>query len=336
MKDFYTLAVESSCDETSASILKNDNIILSNIISSQIDIHQKYGGVVPEVASRHHIENIIAVIEEALAEAKVNQEDIDLYAVTYGPGLVGALLVGLSTVKAMAYGAGKPFIGVHHIEGHILANHFEHDLAFPYLTLVVSGGHTHIVRVDGYSSFTVLGKTQDDAAGEAFDKVARILDLGYPGGPYIEKISKEGDRDAISFPRAMMDGGLDFSFSGLKSSVINYVHKQKQKNEPFSKADVAASFQEAVISVLSEKLLLAAKKTGIKTLTLAGGVAANGALRARLQEMAQGEGYSFYYPSLIYCTDNAAMIAKSGYHRYQDGKTHGLDLNAYANLKIGE
>ena len=335
-KDFYTLALESSCDETSAAVIKNGKEVLSNIIASQIAIHQQFGGVVPEVASRHHIENVIPVIEEALHTAKLQKEEIDLFAVTYGPGLVGALLVGVAAMKSLAYGLQKPFVGVHHIEGHILANHIEHEIAFPYICLVVSGGHTHLVKVSDYCSFEVLGRTRDDAAGEAYDKVARILDLGYPGGPKIDQLAKSGDPQAIIFPKAQMGDTLDFSFSGLKSAVINYVHHLEQKNLPVNRADIAASFQESVISILTEKLCRAAKQSGCKTVTLAGGVAANSALRKRIQEMAETEGFQFYCPSLIYCTDNAAMIGVSGYHRYLAGRRSELDLNAYANLPLGE
>ena len=336
MPDILTLALESSCDETSAAVLRNGKEVLSNVIASQIDIHVKYGGVVPEVASRCHMENVTGVMTEALEKAGVKAEDIDVCAVTCGPGLVGALLVGVAAMKAFAFGLNKPFVGVHHIEGHILANHIEHEIEFPYITLVVSGGHTHLVLVEGFGRYKVLGRTRDDAAGEAYDKTARILDLGYPGGPKIDKLAKEGDPHAIHFPMAQLGDSYDFSFSGLKSAVINYEHNLRQKGLPVPKADIAASFQEAVVSVLEDKLFRAAKAYGVKTVTLSGGVAANTALRGRLSSRAEQEGIRFCCPSFVYCTDNAAMIGVAAHHRYLAGKTNDLYLNAFATLELEE
>lgn len=337
MEDILVLGIESSCDETAAAVVKNGREVLSNIISSQIDIHTLYGGVVPEIASRKHIERINPVIEEALAHAGVTLKDIDAISVTYGPGLVGALLVGVSTAKAIAYASGKPLVGVHHIEGHIAANYIEHGtLEPPFLCLVVSGGHTHLVQVNGYNSFDITGCTHDDAAGEAFDKVARAIGLGYPGGPQIDRLAKFGNPHAIAFPRAKVDGHkYDFSFSGLKSAVLNYLNNCEMKQIEVNTADVAASFQQAVIDVLVERAINAAKKTGKNRIAVAGGVAANSALRAAMEESCQQNGIELYYPSPVYCTDNAAMIAVQGYYNYIAGKRSGLDLNAVPNLKLG-
>ena len=309
-KDVVILAVESSCDETAAAVVKNGRAVLSNIISSQIDLHTLYGGVVPELASRKHIERINQVIEEALSEAELALEDMDAIAVTYGPGLVGALLVGVAEAKAIAYGAGKPLIGVHHIEGHICANYIENkDLEPPFLCLVVSGGHTHLVKVADYGTYEVLGRTRDDAAGEAFDKVARAIGLGYPGGPKIEKKAAEGNCGAISFPRAKVaEHPYDFSFSGVKSAVLNYINSCQMKEIPIAEADIAASFQKAVTDVLIEHAIHALEETGIDTLAIAGGVASNGTLRRGMEEACRARGIKFYYPSPVYCTDNAAMI----------------------------
>ena len=337
-KDVVILAVESSCDETAAAVVKNGRAVLSNIISSQIDLHTLYGGVVPELASRKHIERINQVIEEALSEAELALEDMDAIAVTYGPGLVGALLVGVAEAKAIAYGAGKPLIGVHHIEGHICANYIENkDLEPPFLCLVVSGGHTHLVKVSDYGTYEVLGRTRDDAAGEAFDKVARAIGLGYPGGPKIEKKAAEGNCDAISFPRAKVaEHPYDFSFSGVKSAVLNYINSCQMKEIPIAEADIAASFQKAVTDVLIEHAIHALEETGIDTLAIAGGVASNGTLRRGMEEACRARGIKFYYPSPVYCTDNAAMIGAAAYYEYLEGRTSGWDLNAVPGLKLGE
>ncbi|MGN0154975.1 MAG: tRNA (adenosine(37)-N6)-threonylcarbamoyltransferase complex transferase subunit TsaD [Lachnospiraceae bacterium] len=337
-KDIYILAIESSCDETAAAVIRNGREVCSNIIFSQIELHKLYGGVVPEIASRKHIEKINQVIEEALAEASMKLEDMDAIAVTYGPGLVGALLVGVAEAKAIAYAAHKPLVGVHHIEGHIAANYIEHpDLEPPFLCLVVSGGHTHLVKVLDYDKFEIIGKTRDDAAGEAFDKVARAIGLGYPGGPKIDALAKEGDKNAIAFPRAKVEGNeYDFSFSGLKSAVLNYLNQCEMKQVEVNRADVAASFQYAVIDVLTTHAIHAVKELGMNKLAVAGGVASNSSLRESLQTACNVEGIQFYYPSPIYCTDNAAMIGTAGYYAYQNGVRHGLDLNAVPNLKIGE
>ncbi len=336
-KDIITLAIESSCDETACAILKNGREVLSNIISTQIELHKKFGGVVPEVASRKHIENIPMVVQEALDEANVTFDDIDHIAVTYGPGLVGAVLVGLSYAKALAYTLDIPLVGVNHIEGHVSANYIEDkNLKPPFITLIVSGGHTHLVEVKDYGKYEILGKTKDDASGEAFDKIARAMNLGYPGGPIIDRLAKTGNKNAIDFPRACMDEGYDFSFSGLKSAVLNYLNAKKMKNEQIVVEDVAASFQEAVVEVLSTKAIKAAKEKGYKTIALAGGVASNSSLRAKLTEMAKKEYIEVKYPSIILCTDNAAMIGCAGYYNYINGKINDMSLNAVPNLKIGQ
>lgn len=337
-KDVLILAIESSCDETAAAVVKNGREVLSNVISSQIALHTLYGGVVPEIASRKHIEKINQVIEAALAEANVSMDDIDAVGVTYGPGLVGALLVGVAEAKAIAYATGKPLVGVHHIEGHIAANFIEHkELEPPFLCLVVSGGHTHLVCVKDYGKFEIIGRTRDDAAGEAFDKVARAIGLGYPGGPKIDKVSKEGNPNAITFPRAHVeDAPYDFSFSGVKSSVLNYINGCQMKGEEFSQADVAASFQKAVTDVLVENAMHAVEEYGLKKFAIAGGVASNSALRQAMKDACEEKGVDFYYPSPIFCTDNAAMIGVAAYYEYQSGTRHGWDLNAVPNLKLGE
>ncbi|MEG1945737.1 MAG: tRNA (adenosine(37)-N6)-threonylcarbamoyltransferase complex transferase subunit TsaD [Lachnospiraceae bacterium] len=337
-KDVVILAIESSCDETAAAVVKNGREVLSNIISSQIALHTLYGGVVPEIASRKHIEKINQVIEEALKEAHMTLQDMDAIAVTYGPGLVGALLVGVAEAKAIAYAAKKPLIGVHHIEGHISANYIENkDLEPPFLCLVVSGGHTHLVKVVDYGKYEILGRTRDDAAGEAFDKVARAIGLGYPGGPKIEQISKEGNPDAIVFPRAKVaDKPYDFSFSGVKSSVLNYINGCKMKNIPIVEADIAASFQKAVIQVLIEHAMMAADEFQISKFAIAGGVASNETLRNGMREACEKKGVEFFHPSPILCTDNAAMIGAAAYYDYQAGIRHGWELNAVPNLKLGE
>ena len=332
------LAIETSCDETAAAVVRNGREVLSNIIWSQIDIHKDYGGAVPEIASRNHIDKINQVIKKALDKAEVSLEDIDAIAVTYGPGLVGALLVGVSAAKAISFATKKPLIGVHHIEGHVSANFIEHlDLEPPFLCLIVSGGHTHLVIVKGYGEYEIIGRTRDDAAGEAFDKVARSIGLGYPGGPKIDKLSKEGNKKAIEFPRANIDGApYDFSFSGVKSAVLNYLNSCKMKEIEVNTADVAASFQEAVVDVLVTKTIEAAKEYKMDKLAIAGGVAANSQLREDMAKACEEEGIKLYYPSPIYCTDNAAMIGVAGYYEYIKGRTSGYDLNAIPNLEIGQ
>ena len=337
-KDVLILAIESSCDETAAAVVKNGREVLSNIISSQIALHTLYGGVVPEIASRKHIEKINQVIEEALKQAEVTLDDIDAIGVTYGPGLVGALLVGVAEAKAISYAAKKPLIGVHHIEGHISANYIENkDLEPPFACLVVSGGHTHLVVVEDYGKYKILGRTRDDAAGEAFDKVARAIGLGYPGGPKIDKLSKEGNPKAISFPRAhIAESVYDFSFSGLKSAVLNYLNAARMKGEEVVAADVAASFQKAVTDVLVEHAMMAVKEYGFDKLAIAGGVASNSTLRKEMETACEKNHVKFYHPSPILCTDNAAMIGAAAYYEYLAGTRSGWDLNAVPNLKLGE
>lgn len=338
MNDTYILAIESSCDETAAAVVKNGRMVLSNVISSQIALHTLYGGVVPEIASRKHIEKINQVIEEALTEAGMELSQMDAIGVTYGPGLVGALLVGVAEAKAISYATGIPLVGVHHIEGHVSANYIEHpDLEPPFLCLIVSGGHTHLVIVKEYGEYEIIGRTHDDAAGEAYDKVARAIGLGYPGGPKIDKLAKEGNPMAIPFPRAHVEGcPYDFSFSGLKSAVLNYLHHAEQLGEEINRADVAASFQGAVVDVLVDRTLQAAKEYGIDKVALAGGVASNSALRAGMKEACEKAGKKLYFPSPVFCTDNAAMIGAAAYYEYKKGVRHGLDLNAVPNLKIGQ
>lgn len=338
MEDVLILAIESSCDETAAAVVKNGREVLSNVISSQIVIHTLYGGVVPEIASRKHIEKINQVIEEALQEAHVTLDDITAIAVTYGPGLVGALLVGVSAAKAISFATGKPLIGVHHIEGHISANFIENkELEPPFACLVVSGGHTHLVKVLDYGKYEILGRTRDDAAGEAFDKVARAIGLGYPGGPKIEKVSHEGNPHAMEFPRAKIDDGpYDFSFSGLKSAVLNYINGCNMKGIEVVQADVAASFQKAVTDVLVGNAMKAIDEFKMDKFAIAGGVASNGTLREAMREACEKKGVAFYHPSPIFCTDNAAMIGAAAYYDYIAGKRDGLDLNAVPNLKLGE
>lgn len=337
-KDILILGIESSCDETAASVVKNGREVLSNVISSQIALHTLYGGVVPEIASRKHIEKINQVIEQALKDANVTLKDITAIAVTYGPGLVGALLVGVSAAKAISFATGIPLIGVHHIEGHISANFIENkELEPPFVCLVVSGGHSHLVEVKDYGKYHIIGRTRDDAAGEAFDKVARAIGLGYPGGPKIDKIAKEGNPNAIKFPKAKVDGSpYDFSFSGLKSAVLNYINGSQMKKEEINKADLAASFQKAVVDVLVEHSLNAVKELNLEKFAIAGGVASNTTLRNSFIEVCKKSNINFYYPSPVFCTDNAAMIGVAGYYEYVSGTRSGYDLNAVPNLKLGE
>lgn len=332
------LAIETSCDETAAAVVKNGREVLSNIISSQIDLHTLYGGVVPEIASRKHMEKINYVIDEALSVAGCSLSDIDAIGVTYGPGLVGALLVGVAEAKAISFARNIPLVGVHHIEGHIAANYIENlDLEPPFLCLIVSGGHTHLVVVKDYGEFEIIGRTRDDAAGEAFDKVARAIGLGYPGGPKIDKLAKEGNPDAIAFPRSFIEGSpYDFSFSGLKSSVLNYINQCSMKDIEINRADLAASFQNAVVDSLVSRALRAVDEYKIDKLAIAGGVASNSAIRNAFQIVCNKNGIKFYHPSPIFCTDNAAMIGVAAYYEFQKGTRHGLDLNAIPNLKLGE
>lgn len=337
-KDVLILAIETSCDETAAAVVKNGREVLSNTIYTQIKLHTLFGGVVPEIASRKHIEKINIVIETALKEAGVSLEDIDAIAVTYGPGLVGALLVGVAEAKAIAYATKKPLVGVHHIEGHISANYIEHkELEPPFLCMVASGGHSHLVLVKDYGEYEIIGRTRDDAAGEAFDKVARAIGLGYPGGPKIEKKAKEGNDKAILFPKAKVaENPYDFSFSGLKSAVLNYINGCKMKRQEINEADIAASFQKAVIDVLVEHAVHAAKEYRIDKFAIAGGVASNQTLREAMEKACKERGIQFYHPSPIFCTDNAAMIGSAAYYEYLQGRRDGWDLNAVPNLKLGE
>jgi N6-L-threonylcarbamoyladenine synthase len=332
------LAIESSCDETSAAVVVNGREVLSNIIASQIDIHTKFGGVVPEVASRKHIEVISAVVQEALDKAEMTLEDIDAVGVTYGPGLVGALLVGMQYAKSLAYALNKPLIGVNHIEGHICANFIEYkDLKPPFVCLVVSGGHTFIVYMKDFGDFEVIGQTRDDAAGEAYDKVARSIGLGYPGGPKIDKLSKEGNPEAIKFPRANFhEESLDFSFSGLKSAVLNYLNKMEMTGQDINRADVAASFQKALVDVLVDNVIKTCKTKKVDKIAIAGGVASNGTLREAMIKAGEKNGIEVLFPAPVLCTDNAAMIGSAAYFEYIKGNFADLTLNAVPNLKLGE
>ena len=327
-ENIITLGIESSCDETSVAVVKNGREVLSNVINSQIKIHEKYGGVVPEIASRNHIEAISGVTKQALEEAKITFEDIDIIACTCGPGLVGALLVGVSYAKALSYALNKPLIGTNHIEGHIAANYITHkNLTPPFLCLIVSGGHTHLVHIKNYNEFEILGKTRDDAIGEAFDKVARVIGLGYPGGPKVDKLAKEGVAN-IELPKPHMEG-LDFSFSGIKTAIINLHHK----NPDINKANLCTSFEKDVTEILLENTIEAAKKLNINKIALAGGVSANSYIRQEFLKL-QAKGYEIYYPEMILCTDNAAMIASAGYYNFMAGKVSDMYLNAIPNLKI--
>lgn len=331
-----TLAIESSCDETAAAVLLDGREVLSNIISSQIDIHKLYGGVVPEIASRHHLTNVNTVVDQALEAAKITMDDVDMIGVTYGPGLVGALLIGLATAKAYALATGKPLVGVHHIQGHICANYIQHkELKPPFMALVISGGHTNIVEVTDYNECHVLGSTRDDAAGEAYDKVARVLGLGYPGGPLIDKIAKEGNPHAVEFKRVFLEkGSLDFSFSGIKTGVLNYMNSERQAGREPNRADVAASFQAAVLDVIVAKTAGAAVDLGKDKIVLAGGVASNSRLREMLQAECDKRGIALYYPDPILCTDNAAMIGCAAYYKYKAGGISDLDLDAVPDLPL--
>ena len=332
------LAIESSCDETAAAVVEDGRRVLSSVINSQVEEHRQYGGVVPEIASRRHAENIIAVTQKALDDASLTLEGIDGIAVTYAPGLIGAVLVGVNFAKGLAMATKKPLIPVHHIRGHIAANYIAHpELEPPFLCLVVSGGHTHLVCVKDYGTYEILGRTRDDAAGEAFDKVARAIGLGYPGGPKIDKLSREGNPDAIPFPRAHIeDSPYDFSFSGVKSSVLNYINGCQMKGIEYNRADIAASFQKAVTDVLVGNAMHAVKEYGLNKLAIAGGVASNITLRTAMKRACEENGIEFYYPSPILCTDNAAMIGAAAYYEYLAGTRHGWDLNAVPNLRLGE
>ena len=335
-KEIIILGIETSCDETSAALLRNGREIIAHKIASQIQLHKKYGGVVPEIASRKHVEVINPLIDETMREGGISFDRLDGVAVTYGPGLVGALLVGVATAKALAYGLSLPLIGVHHIEGHISANYIEHpELAPPFLCLVVSGGHSHLIWVKDYGQYEILGQTLDDAAGEAYDKIARSLGLGYPGGPIIDKLAQKGDPNFVNFPRPYMkEPHYNFSFSGLKTAVINHLHTMKQRGQEYRVEDIAASFQQAVIDVLVAKTLRAARDKNADKVVLAGGVAANSALRAQLGKGCQDQGMELFYPSPLLCTDNGAMIASAGYYRLLEGKISNLTLNASPGLSL--
>ncbi|WP_089969684.1 tRNA (adenosine(37)-N6)-threonylcarbamoyltransferase complex transferase subunit TsaD [Lihuaxuella thermophila] len=333
-KEILVLGIETSCDETSAAVVKGGTRLLSNVISSQMDVHRKFGGVVPEVASRRHVERITLIMQKALEQAGVSIKDLDAIAVTQGPGLVGALLIGVSAAKALSFATGIPLVGVHHIAGHIYANHLVKPLEFPLVALVVSGGHTELIYMEGHNRYERLGRTRDDAAGEAFDKVARLMNLPYPGGPHIDRLAAQGN-PGYDLPRAWLEAdSLDFSFSGLKSAVMNLIHNASQRNEAIREADLAASFQEAVLDVLVEKSLRAVKRTGVKRLVLAGGVSANSGLRVRLHQRCAQEQIELLIPPLELCTDNAAMIASAGTYQYLDGNFAELSLNAEPNLSL--
>ena len=336
MDDIKIMAIESSCDETSVAVVKNGREIISNVISSQIDMHKKFGGVVPEVASRMHLEVINNIVREALEEAKITLDDIDAIAVTKGPGLVGALLVGISEAKALSYACKKPLVGVNHMKGHICAALITHkELEPPFICLLVSGGHTYLVQVKDYNNMEVIGKTIDDACGEAYDKVARCLGMNYPGGPEVERLAKLGNDKSIDFPRVMLDkNSYNFSFSGLKTAVLNYLNSKKQKNEEISKEDVCASFQRAVFDVLIFKTEKLMKEKKLDTLVVSGGVSANNTLREEINKMCEKNGFKSYFPDKILCTDNAAMIASSGYYEYISGVRSDLTLNVEPNLEL--
>lgn len=338
MKDVLILGIETSCDETAAAVVKNGKEVLSNVISSQVALHAEFGGVVPEIASRNHLEKIDEVIRLAVKEAGISMQELTAIAVTVGPGLVGALLVGVSEAKALAFALGKPLVPVHHIEGHIAANFISNpECEPPFVCLVASGGHSHLLLVEDYGKIRIYGRTRDDAAGEAFDKVARAVGLGYPGGPKLEKMAKEGNPHAYHFPTAKIeDAPYDFSFSGVKSAVLNEMNRKKMLGEEVRVADLCASFQENVTEVLSEKAIALCKELHINRLSIAGGVAANGKLREKMEEKAKQEGIEFFCPKLILCTDNAAMIAAAAYHEWKKGNFAGHDVNAYPSLSLSE
>lgn len=330
MKDIVVLGIESSCDETSAAIVVNGRKVLSNVINSQIDIHTLYGGVVPEIASRCHTEVISQVVKEAIKQANIKVEDIDVISPTYGPGLVGALLIGVSYAKALSYALNKPLVGVNHIEGHIAANYITYpELEPPFLCLIISGGHTHLVKINGYTDFEIIGRTKDDAIGEAYDKVARVVGLGYPGGPKIDKMAIDGIAN-IELPKSKIDG-LNFSFSGIKTAIINLNHK----NPNINKADLCASFEKVTTEMLIQNVQKAVQECGITKVVLAGGVSANSYIRKEFQKLGEEENLKIYYPELKLCTDNAAMIAAAGYYNFIAGKESKIDLNAVPNLKLG-
>ncbi|GGA76257.1 tRNA (adenosine(37)-N6)-threonylcarbamoyltransferase complex transferase subunit TsaD [Ornithinibacillus halotolerans] len=332
MKETYILGIETSCDETAVAIIKNGKEIVSNVVASQIESHKRFGGVVPEIASRHHVEQITLVLEEAFTNSKLIWDDIDAIAVTEGPGLVGALLIGVNAAKALAFAKDKPLVGVHHIAGHIYANRLEKEFEFPLLALIVSGGHTELVLMREHGKYEVIGETRDDAAGEAYDKVARMLELPYPGGPHIDRLAHEGEI-TIDFPRAWLEeDSYDFSFSGLKSAVINKIHNAKQKGETLKPEDIAASFQASVIDVLATKTLKAARQYQVKQVIVAGGVAANKGLRAELESKFADTDIPLLIPPLSLCTDNAAMIAAAGTINFEQGKRSDLTLNANPSL----
>ena len=334
--NIITLGIETSCDETAAAVLRGGREILSNVISTQIPLHRKFGGVVPEIASRRHIVNIMPVIDQAINDAQIKLADIDQIAVTCGPGLVGALLVGVSTAKTLAFALDKPLIAVNHLQGHIFANFLSHQsLEPPFLSLIVSGGHSALINMKTFNDFDLIGQTRDDAAGEAFDKIARVMGLPYPGGPEIDKLAKQGNPNAIDFPHPKVDG-YDFSFSGLKSAVLNWLNSAQMRGAVINNADVAASFQRTVIDSLIDKTIDAAKNFGLQSIVLAGGVAANSALESRLRAECERRGLKFYYPTKILCTDNAAMIACRGFYQALAGKFAASDLNAYPALTVSD
>lgn len=332
------LGIETSCDETSASVIEDGKVVLSNIISSQIEIHKEYGGVVPEIASRHHIKNITNIIEEALIQSGKKLTDIDYIAVTYAPGLIGALLVGISVAKGLSYSSKIPLIPVHHLKGHIYSNFIEYNIVLPAIALIVSGGHTNIVYMDENHKFEGMGQTLDDAVGESYDKIARVMGIGYPGGPIIDKLAKNGNSKFLKIPKPQVDGEFDFSFSGIKTSVINFINKSRMKEEEFKIEDLAASFQTGVVEMLVEKTIKAAEKKGVKTIIIAGGVAANSFLREKMREEAEKKGIDVYYPSMALCTDNGAMIAAAAYYKlkYNKNPFADLQLNGKASMEIEE
>ncbi len=331
-----TLGIETSCDETAAAVIEDGKKILANVIASQVDLHQRFGGVVPEIAARKHIETIFPVIDQALNDAKLTLADIDLVAVTYGPGLVGGLLVGLQAAKSLSFAAKKPLIGVNHIEGHIYANVLAHpDLKAPFVCLTASGGHTDLLYIPQFGSYDILGRTRDDAAGEAFDKIGRVLGLPYPGGPEIDRLAQGGNREAIDFPRGLLNGEtFDFSFSGLKTAALNYINQTNQRQEKINLPDFAASFQWAIVDVLTTKVIKAAEAKKVSQIVLSGGVAANTALRNEVIERAQSQGIAVFFPPPVLCTDNAAMIGSAGHFKYKAGYSHQWDLNAIPNLRL--